>query len=441
LCDCRQIALALRPGFPQTDATVPPPAERVLIYRLGSLGDTLVALPALHLVARAFPNAERRLLTNLPVHAKAPPAAAILDGTDLVHGYFRYAVGTRSLGDLFALWLELRRWRPQVLIYLGSARGIRAARRDAKFFRLCGIARQIGVPLTADLQQNRLETPSQGLDQAPDRKPVQQLEPEAARLARNLAALGDARLDDPRSWDLHLTSAEIARARQALAPACSRPILAVSVGTKVQSKDWGRDNWRSLLARIAARHPGYAVALCGAAEESAASDFAAEGWRSARPPSSPSVPPSAPPSASSPSNESAPGPVLNLCGQLTPRESAAVFAQSRLFLGHDSGPMHLAAAVQTPCVAIFSARNLPRMWFPYGPGHRVLYRRTECAGCGLETCLLEQKRCLTSIPVAEVLVQVEHALAEVDQALARVDQPLSPLPVLRSESSTASLMR
>ena len=46
-------------------------AKRVLIYRLGSLGDTLVALPALHLVARAFPDAERRMLTNFPVKVKA----------------------------------------------------------------------------------------------------------------------------------------------------------------------------------------------------------------------------------------------------------------------------------------------------------------------------------------------------------------------------------
>ena len=37
------------------------------MYRLGSLGDMLVALPSLHLVARAFPEAERRMLTNFPV--------------------------------------------------------------------------------------------------------------------------------------------------------------------------------------------------------------------------------------------------------------------------------------------------------------------------------------------------------------------------------------
>ena len=79
-------------------------ARRVLIYRLGSLGDTLIALPALHLVKRAFPQAERRMLTNIPVNAKAPPVAAILENTDLVHGYFRYTVGTRSAVDLARLW-------------------------------------------------------------------------------------------------------------------------------------------------------------------------------------------------------------------------------------------------------------------------------------------------------------------------------------------------
>ena len=46
--------------------------RRVLIYRMGSLGDTVVALPALHLVDRAFPLAERRMLTNFPVNAKDP---------------------------------------------------------------------------------------------------------------------------------------------------------------------------------------------------------------------------------------------------------------------------------------------------------------------------------------------------------------------------------
>ena len=353
---------------------MPNPPQRVLIYRLGSLGDTLIALPALHLIARAFPHAERRLLTNFPVNVKAPPAAAILEHTGLVQGFFRYVVGTRSPAELLSLWAQLVRWRPQVLVYLGASRGLASAKRDALFFRLCGISRIIGIPLTEDMLHNRPLGPEQAL------------EPEGSRLARNIAELGDAHLDDPASWDLHLTPAEHARAREALLPAGDLPILAVSVGTKVQAKDWGRDNWRALLTRLATLYPGHALALAGAPEESDASDFAAAGWTSAQ------------------------KPVLNLCGKLTPRESAAVFARSRIFLGHDSGPMHLAAAVQTPCVAIFAARNIPRIWFPYGPQHRVLYHHVDCAGCELETCIVQQKKCLTSITVDEVLQEVRAIL-------------------------------
>src|SRR5271167_3370526 len=186
--------------------------KRVLIYRLGSLGDTLVALPALHLVANAFPDAERHLLTNFPVNAKAPPAAAVLEGSNLIHGYFRYAAGTRSPRELLTLWWQLLRWRPQVLVYMGPARGVESARRDAKFFGLCGISRLIGVPLTEDMQHNRWEDSEQAL------------EPEGARLARNLAELGDANLDAPASWDLHLTGAEHARATEVLAATAGHPI-------------------------------------------------------------------------------------------------------------------------------------------------------------------------------------------------------------------------
>jgi ADP-heptose:LPS heptosyltransferase len=360
--------------------------RRVLLYRLGSLGDMLVAVPSLHLVARAFPQAERRMLTNVPVHAKAPPAAAILENSGLVQGYMRYAVGTRSLKELAQLWWRIFRWRPEVLVYLAGPRGVQNARRDAAFFRLCGVGRLVGVPLTEDLQQNFYGDPTGDLWEG-------NLEPEAARLARCLAELGDARLDDPASWDLGLTHAEQQRAAEAIGaealetgPAL-RPI-AVSVGTKVQAKDWGRANWRALLAAIAAAFPGRALLLAGAAEESEASDFAAGGWRA-----------------------NGGGPVVNLCGRLTPRESAAAFARAELFVGHDSGPMHLAAAVGTPVVAIFAARNIPRQWFPFGDRHTVLYHRVECWGCGLETCIEQQKKCLLSITVDEVMDAVRSQLS------------------------------
>jgi ADP-heptose:LPS heptosyltransferase len=370
--------------------------RRVLLYRLGSLGDMLVALPSLHLVARAFPDAERVLLTNTPVNAKAPPAAAVLENSGLVHGYLRYAAGTRSLRELARLWWRIVRFRPQALVYLAGARGVESARRDAAFFRLCGVRRLIGVPVTEGMQRNFYGAATGGGGEAMGDG---NLEPEAARLARNIGELGargeigdPARLHDPASWDLHLTAAEQESAAQAAGEQAlgMRPI-AVSVGTKVQAKDWGRENWRALLGAMARELPGRALLLAGAAEEAEASEFAAQGWR-----------------------ENGGGPVVNLCGRLTPRESAAAFARAELFVGHDSGPMHLAASVGTPCVAIFAARNIPRQWFPFGSRHRVIYHRVECWGCGLETCIEQRKKCLMSITVDEVMEAVRQGVGNRD---------------------------
>ena len=167
-------------------------AKRVLIYRLGSLGDMLVALPALHLVARAFPNAERRMLTNFPVNVKAPAAAAILGDSGLVQGYFRYAVGTRSPGGADEAVVAVATVAAGGAGVSGAARGVESARRDATFFRLCGIQRQIGVPLTRGHAAEPVAGGGAGV------------EPEAERLARNIAELGDAELESAASWDLRL---------------------------------------------------------------------------------------------------------------------------------------------------------------------------------------------------------------------------------------------
>jgi len=344
-------------------------ARRVLIYRLGSLGDTLVALPSLHLLERAFPRAERRLLTNFPVHGKAPAAAVVLGNSGLIHSYERYTVGTRSPLELMQLALRIRSFSPDALVFLMPARGVVTAERDLRFFRwACGIRNIIGAPLTEDMQRGRVD--AQGVH-----------EYEAARLARNIQALGNAYLEEAASWDLRLTDEEFEAADRALQPIAHMPMIAVSVGTKVQAKDWGQDNWRALLRRVAELYPGHGLMMAGAQDESAASEFAAQGWREV----------------------AGDAGVVNLCGRLSPRESAAAFQRAKVFLGHDSGPMHLAACVQTPCVTVFSARNRPKTWFPFGDRHRVVYHPVDCGGCGLETCVEQKRKCLLSITVDEVV--------------------------------------
>lgn len=347
----------------------PAAIHRVLIYRLGSLGDTMVTLPALHVVERAFPHAERRLLTNLPVHAKAPAAWAVLEGSGLVQSTMSYPVGTRNPLALGRLVWEIRRFGPQVLVYLAQPRGKNLVARDVRFFRTCGIRKFIGVP-EGDLGEGRYDAAS-GL-----------WEQEAARLLRCVQPLGEADANDLRNWDLRLTEKELARGRAALAPLGGAAFVACGPGTKMQANDWGRENWRALLGRVSEELRDRALVLVGAKEDFAASEFAGAAWR---------------------------GSVLNLCGELTPRETAAVLREAELFLGPDSGPKHLAAAQGVSCALVFSARDRRGVWFPPGQGHRVVRHEVDCRGCGLTTCIEQQKKCVASVTVEEMLAAAMDA--------------------------------
>jgi lipopolysaccharide heptosyltransferase III len=347
--------------------------KRLLIYRLGSLGDTVVALPALRIIERAFPGAERRLLTNDPVDAKGPPAAAVLEGTGLVEGYLSYPLATRSISTLWRLRQQVRSFRPDLLICLTPLRGEKSARRDAAFFRLCGVRRIMGLG-TGDLGRNHYDPNTH------------MWEREAARLVRCVQRLGSADLEDLRNWDLNLSAAEEEKALAVLGEARDRPLIACGPGTKWQSKEWGEDNWRALLEKLSPEFPEHGLVLVGAKEEREAAERVAKGWK----------------------NRTA----LNFCGKLTPRESAAVLRRAELFLGTDSGPMHMAAAYGVPCAIAFSALDLEGRWFPVGDIHRPIYHKVDCANCRLAVCIEQKKKCLTSISVEEMMAAALEAWRE-----------------------------
>jgi len=345
--------------------------SRILIYRLGSLGDTIVALPCFHLIAKIYPDAQRYVLTNFPTQAKEAPIQSILGKSELAHGYFSYPLHTRKPKELMKLRSEIVAWNPDILVYLTPARGIFAAFRDLLFFKACGIHKIIGVPLTKDLQKHIYDSDN-GI-----------FEPEASRLARCISSLGDAELNDDASWDMLLTPKEERSADSALSGWSGREeFITCCAGTKMPSKDWGGENWAKLLSCLSEKTIGTGIAFIGSPDESDRCDILQKQWK---------------------------GPSINLCSRLTPRESAVVIKRSILFLGHDSGPMHLASAVGTPTVAIFSARNKPAVWFPYGyeKRHRVIYHKTECYGCNLVECTKNKKKCIDSISIDEVLEAVE----------------------------------
>jgi lipopolysaccharide heptosyltransferase II len=74
--------------------------------------------------------------------------------------------------------------------------------------------------------------------------------------------------------------------------------------------------------------------------------------------------------------------VASLAGSLEARELAAVLQAADLLFCNDSGPMHLAAAVGTPVVALFGASS-PIQWGPLGEGHTVVRPAMPCRACAL----------------------------------------------------------
>jgi heptosyltransferase III len=310
------------------------PAPNLLIFRIGSIGDAVVALPCFHAIARAYPRHRRILLTNLVNTARALSIENVMNGSGLIHETVHFTPGHGRFTDWLALRRALRRLRPEALVYLAPRPTAWPVYRDLAFFAASGVRKIIGAPVRAPARRCAID-PS-----------TAQLEHEAMRLARTLAGHFPVDLS-PQNWDLRLSNAEHALAAERLAklPA-AYSMLALAPGAKIGEKDWGEENWARFIQLLQERRPLLSLVFLGAADERGLNERLARLWT---------------------------GSNLNLCGQLTPRESAAVLGRCDALVCHDSGPMHLAACQGTPCVALFGRYNRPRQWFPFGEGHRVLY--------------------------------------------------------------------
>lgn len=105
-------------------------------------------------------------------------------------------------------------------------------------------------------------------------------------------------------------------------------------------------------------------------------------------------------------------PVINLTGRLTLRQLAAFLKRCTLLISNDSGPVHIAAAMDVNTVVIFG-RNIagvgPERWSPWGNQHTILHHDPGCDPCLDRDCPYEFK-CLTSITLEEVLQAVNNQL-------------------------------
>jgi heptosyltransferase-3 len=103
-------------------------------------------------------------------------------------------------------------------------------------------------------------------------------------------------------------------------------------------------------------------------------------------------------------------PVIDIVGGTTLQELAAVLERAALFIGVDSAPMHMAAALGVPVIALFGPSG-EKDWGPWGDGHAVLTAPFLCRPCGKDGCLgSKQSDCLEAISAAEVIGAAERML-------------------------------
>ena len=92
-------------------------------------------------------------------------------------------------------------------------------------------------------------------------------------------------------------------------------------------------------------------------------------------------------------------------------ELAELIRGARLYIGNDSGPVHLAAAVGTPVVAIWGSSD-SRRWRPWNIDHRVVQNPFECNPCPGYRCLVaDSPLCIESVTVEQAYAAVEDLLA------------------------------
>jgi ADP-heptose:LPS heptosyltransferase len=345
---------------------------------MGQFGDTIVALPAIWAIRRHFANAHLALLCEDPPKKGMVTARDLLTGAGIFAEFklypwsiFQTASWARKLWEQLKLLAWIRRGRFHTLIYLvPSKRSPAQIRRDKTFFRLAGIRDFIGM---GALESEGGDGPT-GIELSECEKLLKRLKlsgvvvPEPGKECFELG-LGQNEEDTLNAW---LATAP---------PFHAKPWIAVCPQARIAVKVWPAERYEAVVAALIKEFDIWPVVVGGPLDRHAGESLIKQWGRG-----------------------------YNLAGVLGPRGDAAALRRCVIYLGADTGSMHLAAAVGVPCVAVFSASVSSRSWRPYGDDNIVFQTQIACAGCGRTVCDDRRTECLLRITVDDVLAACRKML-------------------------------
>jgi lipopolysaccharide heptosyltransferase I len=329
-----------------------------LIVRLSAIGDVLHGVPVLNALRAHFPRARLSWVVE-------GRAGELLRGHAALDRLIVAPRGwLKSPAAVWRLWRELRADRPDVALDLqGLARSALTACFSGARQRL-GFAGKDGREFSRWLYTTLVQ-------------------PTAAHVIdRNLQLLRPLGIHQPAvRFDLPGYEAETLTIAHYVWQRALGPFAVINPGAGWPSKRWEMDRFAAVAAHLGQHHGLPSVVVWAGAEERA---WAEQIVRAAA------------------------GHAF-LAPDTTLRELAALLRRACLFVGSDTGPMHLAAAVGTPCVALFGPVAARRNG-PYGPGHIAVQ----------QMCLTGSRRrrrgadnaTMRAIAVADVTEACDRVLAE-----------------------------
>jgi lipopolysaccharide heptosyltransferase II len=162
-------------------------------------------------------------------------------------------------------------------------------------------------------------------------------------------------------------------------------LILLQPGARWQNKRWPVEQFAELARALAGKFPAARLAVLGGKDDELLGEII---------------------------SQAAPQPCLNLCGQTSLLEMVEWIRRCDLLITNDTGPMHAAAALGKPLVALFGPTE-PRRTGPYGQLENVLRLELACAPCMKSRCHFEKpEECLRAISPAQVLARVQKLLSQ-----------------------------
>jgi asparagine synthase (glutamine-hydrolysing) len=350
--------------------------KTILIYRIGQLGDTLISMPAIQAIRKRHPHHRLALLTDSHQDKKGYVSAwDVLGPTGWFEDVLFYSPERGISGNLknsFRLAKKIRHFDFEYVYNMATDRTFYQRVRDKFFFHyLTGTTFYIKSKNASYLGR----TTDGRLPRAVPEWMLWMSDVDAQK------ALTDFQLPTPdqerQQVQAVFSSEQISKFRR---------LLAFGPGSKMPAKIWPLANYAELGKLLLREFSDIDILVLGGKEDIAVGEALCEAWGKRS---------------------------HNLAGKLSVYGSAAVLEKCVVYVGNDTGTMHLGALVGIPCVALFSARDYPGRWEPFGKGHTILRCETDCAGCMLETCTDQHNKCLNTITINQVLNPIRNLLSHV----------------------------